>query len=92
MQFLVYSKENCQYCSMAKELLTMRGKAFKYLTLDEDFSKEDIVNVVLEKTGTPPKTFPQIFVSNSDGEFSLEDAQHVGGFMELRGYMAQVTE
>lgn len=88
MNFVIYGKENCQYCTMAKQLLEMRGQDFKYLTLDEDYSLDHMQAVVVEKTGTPPRTFPQILVQKD----ATEDFQHVGGFTELRDFMAQIAE
>lgn len=88
MNFVIYGKPNCQYCSMAKQLLEMRGQAFNYLTLDEDYSLDHLQAVVAEKTGIAPRTFPQILVQK---EMDV-DFVHVGGFTELREFMAQIAE
>ena len=86
MNFVIYGKPNCQYCTMAKQLLEMRGQPFAYLTLDEDYSLESLTTAVTEKTGVAPRTFPQIFMMEDD------NSKHVGGFTELREFMAQIAE
>ncbi len=86
MNFIIYGKPNCPFCTNAKILLEQREQDFKYLTLDEDYSLDQIQSLVLEKTGVLPRTFPQIFVE--DGE----QLTHVGGFSELREFMAQIAE
>ena len=87
MNFLIYGKNNCPYCEMAKALLTQREKDFKYLTLDEDYSLEHVQSVIQVKTGVPPRTFPQILVQKDDQDFT-----YVGGFDNLREFMAQIAE
>ena len=88
MNFVIYGKPDCQFCNMAKQLLEMRGQDFKYLTLDEDYSLDHLQAVVVEKTGVPPRTFPQILVQ----EDADVDYKYVGGFTELREFMAQIAE
>lgn len=87
MNFLIYGKNNCPFCEMAKQLLTQREKSFNYLTLDEDYSLDHVQDVITAKTGVPPRTFPQILVQKGD-----EDYVYVGGFDQLREYMAQIAE
>lgn len=86
MNFVIYGKPNCQFCDMSKQLLTMRGEQFNYLTLDQDYDFVEMTNQVIATTGIAPRTFPQIFVEK-DGVTT-----HVGGFTELREFMAQIAE
>lgn len=88
MNFVVYGKPNCQFCDMAKQLLEMRGKDFNYLTLDIDYTLDHMQAMIAEKTGIPPRQFPQILVQESD----VAEYEYVGGFTELREYMAQIAE
>ena len=37
MKITIYSKPNCPYCSMAKNLAEMKGAEVRYLMLGEDF-------------------------------------------------------
>jgi glutaredoxin len=86
MNFVIYGKPNCQFCEMSKQLLSMREKEFEYLTLDQDYDFEVMTQAVIAATGIAPRTFPQIFVEE------LGAVTHVGGFTELRDFMAQLAE
>ena len=86
MEFVIFGKPNCQFCEMSKQLLTMRDKQFEYLSLDQDYDLEAMTKAVVDLTGGPPRTFPQI-LSEVDGEVT-----YVGGFTELRDLMAQIAE
>lgn len=88
MEFLVYGKPNCPYCEQAKDLLIAKGVDFVYYSLDQDFTVPDLIEMVIEKTGVRPSTFPQIFVRDDEDA----DTAHVGGFTELRVYLVQVGE
>lgn len=68
-QVIVYSKETCPYCVMAKNLLKQKGVAeIQEIRIDLQPEERDIM---IEKTGR--MTVPQIFI----GEY------HVGGFDDL---------
>ena len=41
MNFVVYSKQDCQYCSKIKMVLELTGSTFVVYNLDEDFTKEE---------------------------------------------------
>ncbi len=83
MMFTIYGKPNCPYCTRAKDTLDSKGIDYTYLTLDEDFTVPDLIDLVIAKTGVRPSTFPQIFVQE-DGE---TDTTHVGGFTELVDFL-----
>ena len=66
---VIYSKENCPYCVMAKNLLKNKGVVnIEEIRIDLDPSKRDHM---IEITGR--KTVPQIFIGDT----------HVGGFDDL---------
>ncbi len=68
-QVIVYSKETCPYCVMAKNLLKQKGVAdIQEIRIDLQPEERDIM---IEKTGR--MTVPQIYVGNF----------HVGGFDDL---------
>lgn len=48
----------------------------------------ELIETVVAKTGIRPSTFPQIFVRNEEGT----DTTHVGGFTQLRDFLAQSGE
>lgn len=77
--YIIYGKNNCPYCYKAKNLLELKGLEFDYLTLDEDYTKEQLVALC----PFPPKTLPQIFKVIND-----EANQYIGGFVELEAKLA----
>ena len=73
--FLVFSKDGCEYCTLAIELLTEMKKEFsvvKLLNVAE-------LNEALTVHGLTAKTFPQIFL----------DGVHVGGYTDLQSYLTK---
>lgn len=77
--FEVYSKDNCQYCVKAKNLLTNKGEEFTVIDVsagsidDQVLARELLINRVVETAGITPRTMPQIF----------RDNEYVGGFDDL---------
>lgn len=66
---LIYSKETCPYCTMAKNLLKQKGVSeFEEIRIDLDDSRRD---EMIKNTGR--MTVPQIFIGTT----------HVGGFDDL---------
>ena len=67
--FLIYGTKNCDYCELAKKLLTVHDKEFRFIDVDAGpavkaafFQKFQNVNRV-----------PQI----------VDDMKHIGGYNEL---------
>lgn len=78
--FIIFSKEQCPYCSKAKKLLKEQGIAFKELKREDAFKtdaqfKKTIGAMAPE--GFIIKTVPQIF----------DQGYHVGGHNELVLYL-----
>lgn len=67
--FRIYSKTNCPFCTAAEQLLSNKGLPYEKLMLEQDFTREEL----LEAFPTA-KTFPQI----------THDDAYVGGFQELK--------
>ncbi len=68
-KIVVYSKENCPYCVMAKNLLKKKGvEEIEEIRIDLDPTQRDHM---IEITGK--RTVPQIFIGST----------HVGGFDDL---------
>lgn len=65
----VYTKPNCNFCNLAKELLEDRGIDYREFILDVDFSREHI-----QDNFPAARTYPIIVV----------DEQYVGGYQQLR--------
>lgn len=74
--YLVYGKENCPFCTAAKDLLTAKALPFTYLTLGVDYTREELID---KCAPVIPRTVPQIF----DGYDSL-----IGGFTELKSSLS----
>ena len=72
--FYVYSKNNCPYCSWAKDLLIKEGFEYREFNVQEDTT---LLEQLTDKLGFKPKTVPQIW----------EDDTYVGGYTELVKYL-----
>jgi glutaredoxin len=64
----VYSKPNCPYCTKAKQLLTTMNIPFSEYKLDEDFTRE----ILLDKFPLA-KSYPIVVI----------DGFHIGGYSQL---------
>ena len=65
---VVYTKENCPYCVMAKNLLSARSITFEEIRIDLDESKRDEMLRLSNR-----RTVPQIFIND----------QPIGGYDDL---------
>jgi glutaredoxin 3 len=69
---IIWSKDNCPYCDMAKNLLNTSGIAYEERKIQTgQWTKEELLEAVPNA-----KTVPQIFVHG----------EYVGGFNELEVY------
>ena len=55
MNFAVYSKDNCPYCSKVKQVLELTGNNFVVYNLGEDFTREEFYSEFGKGS-----TFPQV--------------------------------
>ena len=68
-EVIIYTKENCPYCVMAKKLLEHKGITnIREIKIDVDAASRD---KMIDITGR--RTVPQIFIGDT----------HVGGFDDL---------
>ena len=74
MKVIIYTKENCSYCTNAKMPLSSKGINYSELKLNEDFSRENLLEIFPKA-----KTFPIIVV----------DGFNIGGFTELKKYLTE---
>lgn len=65
---VMYTKENCPYCDMAKDLLKSKNIAFEEIRVDLDQEK---LAEMLERSQR--RTVPQIFIND----------QSIGGYDDL---------
>ena len=69
MNIIIYTKDDCSYCVNAKSFLSMKGFSFVEMKLNEDFTRE----FLLENFPTA-KTFPAIVI----------DGFYIGGYEQLK--------
>jgi glutaredoxin 3 len=69
MKAIVWSKNACPFCVQAKALLESKGIEFEERNVQEDWTKEQLLEAV-----PTARTLPQIFL----------DDNYIGGFTELR--------
>ncbi len=72
MKIEIWSKPNCKYCDMAKNLLKSKNINFSEKMIGEDATLEELRELVPNA-----KSVPQIIVSGKP----------IGGFTELKGYI-----
>ena len=77
MNIMIYSKAQCPYCDRARMLLNSKGIGFTEQKLNEDFSRE----YLLEQFPNA-KTFPVVVI----------DGFHIGGYTELYKHLNEQTE
>lgn len=65
---IVWSQNNCQFCGMAKWLLTSKGYEVEERKIGDQWTKQDLLNAV-----PSARSVPQIFINN----------EFVGGYPEL---------
>lgn len=69
MAIEIYTKEDCSYCTSAKQLLNIHKKDYVEFKLGEDFTREILLSKFPEA-----KTFPVIVI----------DGMNIGGFDQLQ--------
>ena len=77
MKTVIWTKNDCFYCHMAKQLLEMKGMEFEERNIESnEWSRGDMLDEV-----PFAETVPQIF----------HDENYVGGFTELQDYLREVN-
>ena len=71
MTIIVYSKNNCVFCSKAKSLLTNLGLEYQEKSLEKDFGSDP--SKLIEDIGKNVRNMPKIKI---DGEL-------IGGYNQL---------
>ena len=74
---IVYSKNFCPYCDMAKQLLEEKGIAFTEININHAANPADVLSSIQKITNR--KTFPQIVLQGL----------YIGGYTDLRDYYYQ---
>ena len=74
MSSIIYTKDYCPYCDMAKKLLEMKGVTFQELNISHADDPDSVLAEI--RSLTTQKTFPQIVL----------EGQHIGGYTDLRAF------
>ena len=75
MNIIVYSKDKCQQCDIAKMLLDMKGQEYTVKKLDEDFTQEE-----LKALFPTARSFPIIVINGN----------YIGGYNELKQELSSI--
>ena len=73
----IYGKADCPFCEKAKALCESRHLSFKYYQLDEDFTRDEVLEMF-----PGAKTFPQIKVHGT----KIGGHDKLGTYLEETGY------
>ena len=76
MTYIIFGKESCNYCSLAKALLDNNGIEYSYKDLVDEGNMKLLLDLA-EMSGVVVKTVPQIFIAH-DYKYT-----HLGGYKEL---------
>ena len=76
MDVIVWSKHNCPFCVRAKHALTDKGIDYEERLIGEDWSKEQLLEMVPDA-----RSVPQIII----------DGNPVGGYNDLLKYLRTLT-
>ena len=68
VSIVLYGKQSCPYCTMAKRLLTEKGQSWTEIDIETEPGRRE---EMIQRTGR--RTVPQIFI----------DERSIGGFEEL---------
>jgi len=77
MKVTLYSRHDCFYCSQAKVLLASKNIPFTELKLNEDFSRENLLELY-----PSAKTFPVVVVNGFN----------IGGYTQLQTMLSEQVE
>lgn len=69
MHVTIYTKNDCNYCTNAKMLLTSKHLQYEEMVLDKDFTREHLMEIFPNA-----KSFPVIVV----------DGMNIGGYDQLK--------
>ena len=76
MTYIVFGKESCNYCTLAKALLDNNDIDYSYKDLVDEGNMKLLLDLA-EMSGVAVKTVPQIFIAD-DYKYT-----HIGGYKEL---------
>ena len=82
VEYILYTKESCPWCVRAVNALTLKGKHFKNIPMDQNIKiLEDI------KDAYNWRTVPMVFHRVGDSDYTL-----VGGYTDLQKHLESLNE
>ena len=72
--YIIYTKDNCNWCVKAKQLMNDVGVKYQELKLGIDYTREELKALLPENL---PLTAPQVFIYN----------KRIGGYEDLEEYL-----
>ena len=76
-KIVIYSKNNCVYCTKAKNLVTNLGLSYEEKSFEKDFNGD--VDKLVEHVGKKVRTMPQIKINDN----------LIGGYNQLVEYFVE---
>ena len=76
MTYIIFGKESCYYCSLAKALLDNNDIEYSYKDVTDADNMKNLLDLA-EVSGVVVKTVPQIFIAQ-DYKYT-----YIGGYKEL---------
>ena len=73
MMFKIFTKDNCSWCTKAKEILKENNIEYKEHNIDEDYTSKMVLKALRLKT------VPQIW----------NDDLHLGGYRQLESWIGE---
>jgi ribonucleoside-diphosphate reductase alpha subunit len=87
-QITIYSKDDCKYCTLAKELLKNNNLTYNEVLLNDQNERMEFYNEWTdEETETLVNSMPQIFI-----ESNKSSLVRIGGYTEFVEYIKENTE
>jgi glutaredoxin len=77
MNVMIYTKDNCHFCTNAKALLATKGIGYTEMKLNEDFTREYLV-----ENYPSAKSFPLIII----------DGFYIGGYEQLKNKLNESSD
>jgi len=74
VMYIIYTKDNCNWCVKAKQLMNDVGVKYQELKLGIDYTREELKALLPENL---PLTAPQVFIYN----------KRIGGYEDLEEYL-----
>lgn len=81
MKIVIYGRNRCKFCLLARQLLNSRGIAFEYFDVMQDESKIQQVREEWQKMNSPA-TVPAIWV----------DSKFIGGYDHLIEFLNELEK